>query len=189
MSGGRFLSSLNRLYLLLRKQKRERWDRVLPFSEHLVDRWEKARFLGFGEGASIYDSASVYGQVRVGAHTWVGPQVILDGSGGLSIGDHCSISSGAQIYSHNTVSWALSGGQQPYDYQAVRIGRCCFIGPLAVIRAGVSIGDHCVIGAGSFVNSDLPSHSIAAGQPARVIGVVRIDAAGQVILDYSGRAQ
>jgi len=187
MNGGRFLSALRRIYFLARKTTWQRWNRVLPFSEHLVDRWEKARFLGFGEGASIYDSASVYGQVRVGAHTWVGPQVTLDGSGGLEIGDYCSISSGAQIYSHNTVKWALSGGREPYEYQAVRIGRCCFIGPLAVIRAGVSIGDHCIIGACSLVSTSIPTNSIAVGQPAKVVGRVEVDMDGHVTLVYSDR--
>ena len=37
------------------------------------------------------------------------------------------------------------------------------------VLKGVTIGDHCVIGAGSLVSSDIPSNSFAAGRPARVI--------------------
>ena len=56
----------------------------------------------------------VIGDVKVGSHTWIGPNVILDGSGGgLEIGDYCSIDAGAQIYTHDTVMWAISGGQVP----------------------------------------------------------------------------
>jgi NDP-sugar pyrophosphorylase family protein len=74
-----------------------RWNRRLPFADYIVDRWEKAKALGFGEGSSIYDSALVLGDVRVGKNTWIGPFTVLDGPGGLEIGDNCSISAGVQI--------------------------------------------------------------------------------------------
>ena len=48
--------------------------------------------------------------VTVGAGTWIGPNTLLDGTGGLSIGASCSISAGVQIYTHDSVMWALSGG-------------------------------------------------------------------------------
>jgi exopolysaccharide acyltransferase PssR len=50
-----------------------------------------------------------------------------------------------------------------------RIGRCCFIGARSVIMPGVTIGDHCIVAAGSVVTKDVPSHTIVAGNPARVI--------------------
>jgi acetyltransferase-like isoleucine patch superfamily enzyme len=134
-----------------------------------VDRWEKARFLGFGAGASIYDNSYVFGEVKVGAHTWVGPFTILDGSGGLEIGEYCSISSGVQIYSHETINWAISGGKAPYEYAPVKIGSRCYIGPNTVIAKGVTIGDGCIIGSGSLVLNDIPSGSKAFGTPCRVV--------------------
>jgi UDP-3-O-[3-hydroxymyristoyl] glucosamine N-acyltransferase len=39
----------------------------------------------------------VFGDVAVGARTWIGPFVMLDGSAGPEIGASCSISSGAHI--------------------------------------------------------------------------------------------
>jgi acetyltransferase-like isoleucine patch superfamily enzyme len=154
----------------LAAEVRERWHRSLPVGDYLVDRWEKARLLGFGEGASIYDSAVVLGDVRVGKHTWIGPFTVLDGSGGLEIGDYCSISAGVQIYTHDTVRWATSGGRIDPDRSPVRIGSRCYIGPNAVISKGVTIGDGCVVGANSLVNSDVPPGSKAWGTPARVTG-------------------
>ncbi|HWW52845.1 MAG TPA: hypothetical protein VNY84_03710, partial [Acidimicrobiales bacterium] len=65
----------------------ERFQRSLPFGDGFGDRWERARRLGFGPEASIYDSSVVLGDVAVGAHTWIGPFTVLDGSGGgLTIG-------------------------------------------------------------------------------------------------------
>ena len=146
----------------------QEFSRVLPFGEIVVDRWAKARMLGFGEGASVYDSAIVIGDVVVGEATWVGPFVLLDGSGGLTIGAHCSISAGVQIYTHDTVEWAMSGGESSAQRESVSIGNDCYIGPNAVISKGVTIGDRCVIGANSFVNRDIPAGSRVWGNPARI---------------------
>lgn len=143
--------------------------RTLPFGDYVVDRWEKARALGFGEGASIYDSALVIGDVTVGEQTWIGPGVVLDGSGGLSIGAFCSISAGVQIYSHDSVEWATSGGKAPIARAPTRIGDRCYIGPNTVVAKGVTIGDGCVVGAGSVVLADLPAGCRAVGAPCRIL--------------------
>ncbi len=141
------LTAMHALHARLRDETRAEWERDLPFEELAFDRWERARTLGFGDGTSIYHSSYVYGDVTVGRNTWIGPFTMLDGSGGLEIGDNCSISTGVQIYSHDTVDWALSGGEAPYERAAVRIGSCCYVGPDSIVAKGVSIGDHCLVGA------------------------------------------
>ena len=147
-----------------------RFHRTLPFGDYVVDRWTKARTLGFGEGATIYDSALVLGDVSVGERTWIGPNTVLDGSGGLEIGAYCCISAGAQLYTHDTVEWSLSGGAVPPSRAPTRIGSRCYIGPNAIVAKGVTIGDGCVIGANSLVLSDIPAGSKAFGSPCRVVG-------------------
>lgn len=169
-----------RHYESLRNRMRERWQRDLPFDELLFDRWERARTLGFGNGSSVYHNSYIYGDVHVGENTWIGPYTLLDGSAGLAIGSYCSISAGVQIYTHDTVKWALTGGQAAYERAPVVIGDCCYIGSQTVIAKGVTVGDHCVIGACSFVNRDVPPYSVAFGRPCRVAGRVDVDASGNV---------
>ena len=147
--------------------------RTLPFGDYVVDRWDKARALGFGEGTSIYDSSHVFGDVNVGRNVWIGPFTILDGSGGLVIGDNCAISAGVQIYTHDTVEWAISGGEAEYKRAPTRIGSNCYIGPNAVIAKGVTIGDGTIVGANSLVLKDVPGGSKIAGSPARPLGEPR----------------
>jgi acetyltransferase-like isoleucine patch superfamily enzyme len=159
-------------------------NRSLPFSEMLFNRWERAKNLKFGEGTSVYDSALIFGTVVVGKNTWIGPHVILDGSGGLEIGNNCSISAGVQIYSHNTVKWAISAGEKPYEYKPTKIGNNCFIGPQSIIQNGVVIGDHCVVGANSFVNKLVESYSIIGGSPAKKIGEVIVTENNEIDLIY-----
>ncbi|MEO9483348.1 MAG: acyltransferase [Ekhidna sp.] len=153
----------------------EKYDRSLPFTELMFDRWERAKKLGFGEGSSIYDNSLVFGKVSVGKNCWVGPFTILDGSGGLVIGDFCTISSGTHIYSHDNVKQTLSSGNLPIDREKVIVGKNTYIGPNTIISKGVSIGDYCVVGSQSFLKSDVPDYSIVAGQPAVIIGKVIID--------------
>src|SRR6476620_9274623 len=93
-----FLESMRAAYAAQDDMLRARYSRSLPMQDAFDDRWERARKLGFGEGASIYNSAGVFGTVTVGAKTGIGPYVVLDGSGGLSIGSTCSISCGVHIY-------------------------------------------------------------------------------------------
>lgn len=163
------ITDLTDLFNRLRNKSFREFKRVLPFGDYFSDRWEKARFAGFGEGTSVYDNVVIIGDVKVGKNTWIGPNVILDGSGSLSIGDNCSISAGVQIYSHDSVKWAVSGGKEEYEYAATTIGSNCYIGPNVIVSKGIEIGDGCIIGANSFVNRSFPSNSKIAGNPANSI--------------------
>jgi len=157
---------LKRLHEILRQDKFDSFKRLLPFGEMFVDRWEKARFYGFGEGTSIYDSSVVLGDVKVGENCWIGPNTILDGSGGLEIGDFCDISASSHIYTHDTIDRVMFGSD--ITRAPVRIGSHCYIGPHVIITAGVTIGDYVVIGANSLINSDVPSYSKGWGSPFQI---------------------
>jgi acetyltransferase-like isoleucine patch superfamily enzyme len=161
-------NKLNQLYLLRRDKMMKKWRRCLPLNELFVDRWEKARYLDFGEGTSVYDSCLILGDVKVGKHTWIGPFTILDGSGGLEIGDYCSISAGVQIYTHDSVAWAISGGVKHIERAPTKIGSRSYIGPNTIIGRGVTIGEGCIIGAFSLVLNDIKSGSSASGIPCKV---------------------
>lgn len=171
-----FLDALRQAYNAQDSMLRKRYHRSLPLQDAIIDRWERAKLLGFEEDVSIYNSALVYGNVTVGRSTWIGPYVILDGSGDeLTVGAWCAVSAGVHIYTHDTVAWALSAGQSKYRHGPVSIGDCCYIGSQAVIVAGVTVGARCVIGANSFVSRDVQAETIVGGSPARQIGRVMFD--------------
>jgi len=125
--------------------------------------------------ASIYQSSYVFGKVEIEKNAWIGPFTILDGSGGrIKIGEFCSISSGVQIYTHDTVKWSITGGKSKIEKSSVSIGDHCYIGPNVIISKGVKIGKGCIIGANSFVNRNIPQYSIAYGIPAKKVGTIKI---------------
>ncbi len=167
---------LHQLLAALRGSMRARFQRHVPVGTLLNDRWGLARELGFGDGASIYDESLVLGDVRIGAHTWVGPFTVLDGAAApLTVGDHCSIGAGAHLYTHDTIDWALTGGAAKPRVGATTIGRCCFISPQAMIGPGADIGPYSFVAAHSFVVGAYPAYSYIAGAPARRVGRVEIE--------------
>lgn len=148
-----------------------RWDRALPLNELLLSRDRRASLLEFGEGTTVYDNSYIYGlrNLRVGKKCWIGPNTIIDASGGkLTIGNGVSISCGVNIFTHSAHEYCVSEGKKEFQKAPVEIGDYVFIGTGSVIVPGVKIGHHSIIGAGSIVMKDIPPHSFACGVPAEV---------------------
>ncbi len=185
MGSDRLRDSLIELHLRLRDEQKARWNRSVSFQDELFDRWERAAFLGFGHGTSIYQDALVIDEVKVGADTWIGPGTVLDGSGGLKIGDNCSISAGVQIYTHDALTKRLSDGRMPVVREPTTIGSSCYIGPQSVITRGVTIGHHSVVGAFSLVDRDVPPLTVVHGVPARPRGRVLLEGPGAPRIEWS----
>jgi len=158
-----------------RREVLEKWNRVVPSNELLFDRWEKAEFAGAGKGSSIYDSCLILGDVSIGEDTWIGPNSVLDGSGGLKIGKKCTVGACTQIYSHDGAKNTLSEGKAKLEYAATEIGDFVHVSVNITIHMGVTIGHHSVVCAGCVVTKSFPPYSIIAGVPARRIGRVEID--------------
>ena len=188
MSVEELAAALRRLHAERNAELERRFNRNLSFADGLFDRWKRAAHLGFGEGASIYDSALVFGEVKVGVNTWIGPYTLLDGSGGgIVIGSWCSISTGVQIYTHDTVHRVLSGGLLPHRTGAVNIGDFSYIGSQSIVAVGTRIGSRCVVAANSFVNNDAADRTIVGGNPARQLGRVDGDGVNVQLVFDSGK--
>ena len=79
---------------------------------------------------------------------------------GIHIGTYSVITFGAAILTHDYVN------QINRD---VYIGDNCFIGAHAIILPGVRVGNSCIVAAASVVARDVPSGSLVAGNPARIV--------------------
>jgi len=154
------------------REMTQKWDRLLPLDEMLADRWKKAAMLGFGDGASIYENAYVYGKPVVGKDVWIGPFTVLDATGGLQIGDGSEISCGVMIFTHSTHLRTVSERKIDTIREPVKIGRHVYVGSGAIILPGVTVGDRSIIGAGAVVTLDIPKNRVAFGVPARIVGKI-----------------
>lgn len=89
----------------------------------------------------------------------------------LEIGNNVKISRGVTILTHG-FDWSVLNGKYGDicgSAGKVKIGDNVFIGMQSTILKGVTVGDNVIIGANSLVNKDIPSDSVVAGNPAKVI--------------------
>lgn len=89
----------------------------------------------------------------------------------LSIGSNVKIASGVIVLCHDYSRAVLidAFGENVGETAITSIGDSVFIGMNAIVLMGSRIGNDCVIGAGSVVSGSIPSRSVAAGNPAKVI--------------------
>lgn len=128
-----------------------------------------ARLEALAEWGGV-NSSRMNGKLVIGDGTSIEQCCHLIAADELLIGKDCVLS--AFVY--------ISDCFHPYEPQEnimeqelvirrTKVGRHCFIGIGSCIMPGVTVGDFCVIGANSVVTKDIPSYSMAAGVPAKVI--------------------
>lgn len=111
--------------------------------------------------------------IRIGRNAFVNFGCVFLDCAEIEIGDDLQMAPMVQLYTpeHPLDPETRRSG---LEYaRPIRIGNNVWIGGGAIILSGVTIGDDCVIGAGSVVKRDLPAGSVAVGNPARVIRNVR----------------
>ena len=135
---------------------------------------------------AVGQGTRMLGPIRIhyGCHTRVGEGCFMNfnftvqDDAKVTIGDHCNFGPNVTIVTpmHPMLpderrGIVCSDGQERFLCYAkpVTIGNDCWFGANVVVCPGVSIGDNCVISAGSVVTRSVPAGSFAAGNPARVI--------------------
>ena len=83
----------------------------------------------------------------------------------LTIGDNTTLTD-VKVLMHDASTFKETGFTK---MGKVTIGSNVFIGVKTVVLPGVTIGDRCIIGAGSVVSRDIPENSVAAGNPCKVV--------------------
>jgi acetyltransferase-like isoleucine patch superfamily enzyme len=103
-------------------------------------------------------------------HTYIGPNTVINSA---VIGNYSSIAPGVQIggmeHSLEWFSTSTALSDRCNSSTETVVGNNVWIAANAIIRKGVRIGDGAVVGAGAFVNKDVPENVIVVGSPARII--------------------
>ena len=89
----------------------------------------------------------------------------------ISIGDNVDMNKNFSIYTHDYGSGVFKNvyGVVLNSSGAVSIGNNIYFGANCTVLKGVTIGDNCIIGAGSIVSHSIPANSVAVGNPCKVI--------------------
>lgn len=122
----------------------------IPWPVHYTSYIVQAKNINFGTKCSPGSSPFQY----------------IQAANGIEMGDNVQLAPGVQIISANN---DLANYDKHVPGIPIKIGSNVWIGSNSVILPEVQIGDNVVIGAGSIVTKDIPSHSIAAGNPCDVL--------------------
>jgi acetyltransferase-like isoleucine patch superfamily enzyme len=134
---------------------------VFPFNKFILGAWSTI------EDFSCINNAMgpviIGNQTRIGlSNTIIGPVTI---GNNVNIAQHVVMSG----LNHGYDDVSIAPRSQKCSTAHIHIEDDCWIGANVVITAGVSIGKHCVIAAGSVVTKSIPEFSIVAGNPAKII--------------------
>lgn len=133
-----------------------------------------------GEGSFLQGPIAFhYGKhTKIGRNFFGNFNLTIQDDAEVTIGDDCNFGPNVTIVTpiHPMLAnerremRTADGGKKHLCYaKPVHIGSDCWFGASVTVCPGVTIGDNCVIGAGSVVTKDIPPNSFAAGVPCRVI--------------------
>ena len=106
-------------------------------------------------------------RLTLGRNTIVGPHVLLDARGHITLGENVNISSHTKI---QTAKHEINDPEFTASFAPVVIDDRVWIGLGATVLSGVRIGEGAIVAAGSVVTKDVPPFTIVAGIPAAPIG-------------------
>lgn len=104
--------------------------------------------------------------LQVGGGTFVNQGCNICVAKKVTIGNNCRVADGVMIRDHNSHEIDEDSRSLP---ASVVIGNNVWIGARAIILPGVTIGDHSVIAAGAVVTKNVPSRTVVAGVPGKII--------------------
>lgn len=107
--------------------------------------------------------------IEIGENFYANMNCIVLDEAKVKFGDNVFVAPGCGFYTAGH-PFDVEQRNRGLEYaKPIIIGNNVWIGAQVCVLPGVTIGDNCVIGAGSVVNKDIPAGSLAAGNPCRVI--------------------
>lgn len=107
---------------------------------------------------------------RIGANTRISIRSLGTEPYLITIGDHCSISAGVALLTHDGGGWVFTREMPDMQkFGKIEIKENCYIGVNCIILPNVTVGPNSIVGAGSVVTRDVPPNTVVAGVPARPI--------------------
>lgn len=106
--------------------------------------------------------------INIGNYCLICPGTRISAATSITIGDNCMIANGA--YLSDSDAHGIYDRSYPVGKTSpIKLENNVWVGDSVIITKGVTIGQNSIIGAGAVVVKDIPSNSVAAGNPAKVV--------------------
>ena len=149
--------------------------------------WKKKKKRQFDITTEVRPSSRISSDSTVGKYCYIGERCDVTKSNignYVSVGNNVTIGAGEHhVHEISTSSIFYTNPYAELTRGECSIGHDAWIGVDAIVRRGVRVGIGAVVGANSFVNSDVPDFGIVAGSPARFIRYRFDEAERRLILD------
>lgn len=126
----------------------------------------------FGRRVEVFGNFTVVesSRVKIGANCAINHGVFILGRTGIEIGDDVVLSARCMLLDGSLSPQGFNSTEtRTYNEAPIVLERGAWIGAGAIILPGVTVGTRSIVGAGSVVTKDVPSRSVVAGNPAKVI--------------------
>ena len=145
-----------------------------------------------GENTKVWINVQIREQASIGDNCIISKDVYIDHA--VHIGRRCKIQNSVSVYAGVTMKDDIFVGpnvsftndkiprafNQEWKITPTLVEHGVSIGANATIVCGVTLGEYCMVAAGSVVTKDVPPYSLVMGNPAKVIS--KIDKAGNRII-------
>jgi maltose O-acetyltransferase len=144
-----------------------------PLTSELRAIYWRTQFKYLGENSRISHKVKVQNaeNITLGRDTHITNNVILNGIGGIEIGNDVLVGYETIIMTSGRKfsSLDIPIRKQGSELKKVVIGNDVWLGTRVIVLPGVTVGDGAVIGSGAVITKDIPPYSVAVGVPARVV--------------------
>lgn len=153
----------------------------MPEGTYIHSTANVARNSNIGPGTKVWVNVQIREQSTIGSHCILSKDVYIDAE--VSIGDRCKVQNSVSVYRGVTLADDVFVGpnasftndrvprafNDQWEIVPTLVERGASIGANATVICGITLGEYCIVAAGSVVTRDVEPYALVAGNPARFL--------------------